>query len=85
MQLKEQYASDRLKLISNDSERVCEILESLQIKFVQTTDCILINLNTTMDSLSIIEKCKPYLSGFEVYGGTMDDAFIEITGREIRE
>jgi multidrug/hemolysin transport system ATP-binding protein len=39
----------------------------------------------TLDSLPLIEKFRPYISGFEVTSGTMDDAFIGITGKEIRE
>jgi hypothetical protein len=45
---------------------------------------MLINLNSTMDSLPIIERCRDFISGFEVTAGTMDDAFIGITGKDIR-
>jgi len=38
-----------------------------------------------MDSLPILDACRDYIDGFEVLNGTMDDAFIAITGKEIRE
>jgi multidrug/hemolysin transport system ATP-binding protein len=84
MQLKERFSSDKLKLVCTDMEKVCEILRQMQIAFVLTADCIALNIEKTIDSLPIIEQCRPYLSGFEVTSGTMDDAFIAITGKEIR-
>ena len=46
---------------------------------------IKINIKSTMDSLPILDACRDYIDGFEVLNGTMDDAFIAITGKEIRE
>jgi len=36
-------------------------------------------------ALPILERYRDSISGFTVTTGTMDDAFIAITGREIRE
>jgi hypothetical protein len=36
-------------------------------------------------ALRILEKCKPHINAFEVLQGTMDDAFIGITGKELRQ
>ena len=84
MQLKERYASDKLRLACIDMEKVEAILCGLSIPYSVSADCILLNLDKTLDALPILEKCKSYLSGFEVTSGTMDDAFIAITGKEIR-
>ena len=48
-------------------------------------DQIWIKLSQTMEALPIVEKVKEGLYGFEVLAGTMDDAFISITGKEIRD
>jgi len=37
-----------------------------------------------MEALDIIQSLKEHIKGFEVTAGTMDDAFIGITGKEIR-
>ena len=44
-----------------------------------------VKIKTTMEALPVIESCKDNIDGFEVLRGTMDDAFIAITGKEIRE
>jgi hypothetical protein len=33
----------------------------------------------------LIRECAENIESFEVVGGTMDDVFINVTGREIRE
>jgi multidrug/hemolysin transport system ATP-binding protein len=35
--------------------------------------------------LPVLEQCRDLIRGFQVAEGSMDDAFIQITGREIRE
>lgn len=48
-------------------------------------DTMTIKLESTMQSLPVIERCKDFIIGFQVIEGSMDDAFINITGKEIRE
>ena len=57
----------------------------MQLPFNQAANIFSININTTLESLPIIESCRDYINGFEVLNGTMEDAFIAITGKEIRE
>lgn len=84
MQLKERFASDKLKLVCADMNKVQEILDTLAISYEQIADCLVMNIDNTLESLPILTQCKPCLLGFEVTNGTMDDAFIAITGKEIR-
>ncbi|MNZ55586.1 Daunorubicin/doxorubicin resistance ATP-binding protein DrrA [compost metagenome] len=84
-ELKNRYASDQLNLFSGDIEALTEFLTEAQIEFTQKVDKITINIPSTMDALPILEQCKPYIKGFEVLNGTMDDAFIGITGKELRQ
>jgi multidrug/hemolysin transport system ATP-binding protein len=37
-----------------------------------------------LDALELVLRLKEFITGFEVTAGTMDDAFIGITGKEIR-
>lgn len=84
-ELKEAYSHDRLSLIgSNNEELICH-LKADGVTFHQNSDRLIIDIPSTMASLDIIEKYKSYLAGFEVTMGTMDDAFISITGKEMRE
>jgi len=84
-ELKEKYTSDKLILACIDTQNVKDILNKLQLKYENISDQIIIKLSSTMEAIPIIEECQDYIFGFEVLHGTMDDAFITITGKEIRE
>ncbi|AOZ91163.1 ABC transporter ATP-binding protein [Paenibacillus crassostreae] len=84
-ELKNTYASDQLNLFPEDIEKLDEFLMEAQIDFTRNVDKISIKISSTLDALPILEQCKPYIKGFEVLNGTMDDAFIGITGKEIRQ
>ncbi|MGD9676984.1 MAG: ABC transporter ATP-binding protein [Vulcanibacillus sp.] len=84
-ELKKEYASDLLKLSSTNRDKLCAVLDDINIKYELVSDLIVVKINSTLDALPIINECTKYLNGFEVINGTMDDAFIGITGKEIRE
>ncbi len=83
--LKETYSKDKLTLSCTDREAVRRVLEEQGLPFRQTGDNVALSVASTMDALPVIEACRPYIYGFEVARGTLDDAFIAITGKEIRE
>ncbi len=85
-QLKEQYATDILKITPKaNNPQVKKYLAAQGIDFTEKGTEIEVKIKTTMEALPVIESCKDNIDGFEVLRGTMDDAFIAITGREIRE
>jgi len=84
-ELKEKYSNDRLVISSHKTAELSEILESKHLQYSVLADTITVSLPSTLDSLPIIESCRSYIESFEVVKGTMDDAFIAITGKEIRE
>ncbi len=79
--LKLKYSSDLLKIIPKDMNI---IKKKLKMDFRIKGDMIVIEIKSSMDALSIIEKYKDYIEAFEVVRGNMDDVFINITGREIK-
>lgn len=83
--LKEKYSSDKLVMVCESPDEVKKILAGKKLEYTQTANRIVVPISSTMDSLPIIEMCREYMTGFEVLSGTMDDAFISITGKEIRE
>lgn len=85
-ELKEKYAGDILKITpKRNISTTKEYLIQDNIDFVEVGTDIKINIRNTMEALPILNACKDYIEGFEVLNGTMDDAFIAITGKEIRE
>ncbi len=83
--LRAQYASDLIKLFPLDEEALIIALHEADAEFTRAGDRLVVRIPCTMDALPLLERVKPYLKGFEVLNGTMDDAFIGITGKEIRE
>lgn len=84
--LKDKYAGDFLKLVPK-KEKYKEILSKLKndnYKLSENADSIRINIAHTLDAIPIIESYKNDITSLEVVNGTMDDAFIAITGKEIR-
>ena len=82
--LKEEYSSDRLILACADKNAVEIKLKEKGIEYREVADTFEILLSATMEALPIIEACRESLAGFEVLRGTMDDAFLAITGKEMR-
>lgn len=83
-ELKDQYASDVLKLSARDIGFVSSILTQKEITHKIEADQIMVSIPETMAAMEILETCKQYISGFEVIRGTLDDVFIAITGTACR-
>lgn len=84
-ELKERYSSDRLRLSSRRIASIAASLDSEGLIYQLNADTAEIFLGSTMEALPILELCKADIESFEVIKGTMDDAFIAITGKEIRQ
>lgn len=84
-ELKDKYSSDRLLLCSRAPEALAERLEEMGLSFSSFADSFSLPLASTLDALELLELCQGLFDSFEVIKGTMDDAFIAITGKELRE
>jgi multidrug/hemolysin transport system ATP-binding protein len=83
--LKEQYSNDSMVIHTLQTEEVTGMLQELGYSYEINVDEIIIPLESTMQALPILEQCKDKIIGFQVLKGTMDDAFLHITGKEMRE
>lgn len=84
-ELKDRHAKDRLILIAAKQEALAKLLDSLHIPYQRDDQRFLAELNSTMDALHILPAVQPYIEGFEVLQGTMDDLFLNITGKTLEE
>ena len=84
-ELKEKHTRDRLSLVTKDSASVIAYLDRTDIPYEIVAEQVVIPVSSTLDALPIVNQLQAYISGFEVTKGTMDEAFIAITGKEIRE
>lgn len=84
-ELKEKYARDKLCLKPRNEKEVMKLLGEKGISCVKNKDFLEIKLQTTMEALPLLKAAEPYIEAFTVAKGSMDDVFLEITGKEIRE
>lgn len=83
--LREAYASDKLLIACTDCAAVAALLSAGAYAYEQIAGRFVVTLQNTLGALPLLEQLRPYLSGFEVKSGTMDEAFIAITGKELRQ
>lgn len=83
--LKGKYAKDKLCLKPGREPEIIKLLSEKGISYEKKADLLEIKLQTTMEALPLLKAAEPFLEGFTVVKGSMDDVFLEITGKEIRE
>lgn len=83
-ELKERYATDSLRFFALDNTKAEEMLANLGIKYREENREFIVDLDQTLNSLPILIALQGNLKSFQVLNGTMDDVFIQITGKEIR-
>ncbi|HAX39585.1 MAG TPA: ABC transporter [Clostridiales bacterium] len=83
--LKERFTSDKLTMISKEPEALAARLTQAGLVPEVVADRVTLRVANTLAALPLLETYKESITGFTVTTGTMDDAFIAITGKEIRE
>ena len=83
-QIKESYARNVLRILVLDSEGLkaalptsCEWEQGKEYEFFFYPE-------TTQEALALLKQLGSYIEQFEFQPGTMDDAFMALTGREVR-
>lgn len=84
-ELKERYTADRLLLKGKEPERLKAVLERRKTAYIRKAELFEIRLADTMGALPLLNEFQDYIKDFSVIKGSMDDVFIGITGKEIRE
>ncbi len=84
-ELKEEHSRDMLKIKPNDEEKFVGKLDELGLTYKKQAEIITMKLKHTKDALPIIKEVETFIDSFEVVRGTMDDVFIHVTGKEMRE
>ncbi|MBQ8179718.1 MAG: ABC transporter ATP-binding protein [Candidatus Methanomethylophilaceae archaeon] len=79
-ELREEHCSDTMVVLPTDMDAVTGILSGLDVGFEVDRDTVVIPLGSTLDALPIAERLTGLMVSLEVRTGTLDDAFIRITG-----
>ena len=78
--LQERYSSDKVRLKARDREAVAGLLKEEGLSYVETNGLFSADVPDTVAAIPLLCRAKPYLEGFEVVHGSLEDAFLRITG-----
>ena len=81
--LKDRYTSDQLIIYPSDETGLYEYLDCRQIVYQNQEHIIRVPLKNTISAISLLDQLAPYINGFEVHQGTMDDVFLNATGKAL--
>lgn len=82
--LKENYAKDKLRLYSN-SPALEERLGKMRVHYVKKDDCLVIPVPESLSALPVLKEVEGLFDGFEMVQGSMDDVFLNVTGKKLEE
>ena len=83
--LRRQYAGDHLTLSCTNPRAASAFLREKDFSFRATGTSLRVNLSRTLDALPLLQAMKGLYESFGVASGTLEDAFLAITGKELRE
>jgi len=83
--LREQYSTDILRILPKDAEKVSRELSAGKCTFEEKAGVFVVSIPNAVDALPILNSLGDSVETFEVVHGTLDDVFLNITGREIKD
>jgi ABC-2 type transport system ATP-binding protein len=83
--LKKQHSSTRMNLQSSDMTLLKSYLDNLNIKYLENNSHISAFVNDTEKIMDIITQQRSIITDLEISKGSLNDVFLAITGKEIRE
>ena len=83
--LKKKYTKDRAYISTKDPARLEALLDAQGIRFEVREKFHRVDVEDNARFLNILAECKNDILDLELRKGTLNDVFLDITGREIRE
>lgn len=88
--LKERYAKDKLHLLPKPDKKneMIQLLKQMSYReedLVKTNERLIVTVKDSLKALEILKISGEWLSGFEMLQGTMDDVFLNITGKQLKD
>lgn len=84
-QLKEKFACDKLRVIPRESDidLIGKFFHDSKFPFKRKNDYFAVQIPDTMAAFAILQEIRHQVKGFEVLQGTMDDVFLNVTGKSL--
>lgn len=82
--LKNKYANDYIKAYKYDNS-IFEILDKAKIPYKKEKNCLEMLFKSTDEAKNFLVKHNNLFKDIEIVKGSMDDVFLSITGKELKE
>lgn len=82
-QLREKHSTDHLVITPRDLGALESALEHRQVAWERRGAAVHIPLVSTRDALPLLDALEPHIAIFEVRCGSLDEAFVNITGPDV--
>jgi ABC-2 type transport system ATP-binding protein len=83
--LKKQYTSTTMKIETSDVESLTSYLTAQKLRYKTSGNLITTHVSQPAQTLDIISDNKSIITDMEINKGSLNDVFLTITGKEIRE
>jgi len=83
--LREEYSTDLLRILPRDSSHVSSYLTERGYSFEEKSGVYIVSIPDAHDALPILSDLGSSVETFEVVHGTLDDVFLNITGKELQD
>jgi len=83
--LKKKYTKDRAYITTSNAAKFEELLKQHKLNFEVREKYHRIDVEDSSQLLNVLAECKGDITDMELRKGTLNDVFLDITGREIRE
>ena len=83
--LKEEYAKDKLRLIPKEGS-AAELERALTVQnlsYKKKEEYFVVSVQDSLASLPILDDTRNMLAGYELIQGSMDDVFLNVTGKKL--
>ncbi len=81
--LKDQYATDLLRIIASKNPKINQLLEENKITYQYDKESYHIPVKNSKEAFKIIQLNPDLLNNFEVLKGNMDQVFLKVTGKKL--
>lgn len=82
----ERAASEKMQQqakAEQDQKLLEQKLKAMGLVFKQKEECLMVELSESMTALPILNEVRELINGFEVVQGSMDDVFLNVTGKKL--
>jgi len=83
--LKKQFTHDRAYITTTNPQMLEKLLEEKNINYIAKENYHRIDADDSVGLLHTLSECRNDITDIEIRKGTLNDVFLEITGREIRQ